>query len=191
MLVNKTLWGCSLLLFTFSVSVGHTEEIDVEEENNVPKVRKMRSDETSLDEEFQSFKKGGFFFPPAPHLKKFMGYASKKNLFKDFREHFESGGDDGKSIVSLCDGESGESDDASVKISFECEDAQVEYSCYVDVVDGKYALNIPAEVRGLSCKIAVEAIEVTADEEDVEVDGVETEDEIVLDDSTIEIDVEE
>lgn len=164
----------------------NAEEEEVSEERKRPPIRKLSESEIDIDEEFEDFKGGPFFMPPWPKHRHFFGYEKPREMFRDFKDEVVQG-----SEKNVCEGDTGESVDGSVKLSFLCDDGEFSYSCYADNISGSYSVDIPAEVLGKSCLITVETISANDSEEDVEVDGAETTEEVSLDeDTTVEVDVE-
>ena len=176
-----------LALLTISISVYcNTYASEEETDRERPPTRSLDQDEISLEDDFKEFKRGPFFLPPHPGLSKFLGYNSAKDMFTDFRDKLE----DSDVSSNICSGQTGTSEDGSIKLTFECDD-DYSYSCYADNVSNSYAVNIPDEVIGLSCVVTVESVSLNDEEEDVDYDGTETTEEVVLDeDLTVEINIE-
>ena len=190
-----TLSLMSLLLLNLSPAVAQ-EYPDFDEDEyegsdqsaQKPPTRKLSESEMSAGQDFESFQRGPYFLPPHIHMQQFFGYERKEDFFRDFKDDVLTENDD----AEVCAGELDEDAEGAVKLTFVCDDGDYEYSCYADLISSQYSVNIPSEVLGLSCKIQVEAVETTDDESDIELDGVETEEEVDLDsDSEITIDVEE
>lgn len=194
-LTTYTLLGLFVLTQSSALSQENPDEQDFQEDysdetskKKVPKLRKLKESELSAEKDFQQFQQGPYFYPPLPHHQHFFGYEKRKDFFKDFKDDVLTENEE----VSVCDGESNDEADGAVKLTFNCDDGAVEYSCYADLISNKYSVAIPYEVLGLTCSIQIEAVEATDDESDIEVDGVETEEEIELDSETeVTIDIEE
>ncbi len=201
----KKLTTLSFLIMLFSYGITHAGSSDLEDsseevsedsesyensqgEKFEPPTKRLKNSELSAEKDFESFEGGPYFHPPHARNKHFFGYEHKKDFFKDFKDDVLTENED----VTVCEGEDSEDAEGAVKLTFTCDDGDYVYSCYADLISSKYSVSIPSEVLGLSCTIKVEAVESTDDDSDIEVDGVETEDEVELDEeSEVSIDVEE
>lgn len=176
---------CFCLLSGMAASIS-THAASEDEKIQEPPSRELEDGELSIKDEFERFKEGGFFMPPHPRHQHFFGYDHPRDLFRDFKEKIEKG----DAEVALCSDQNGEEVEGAVKLSFTCDDGEVTYSCYADILDGGYSIGIPDEVLGKSCTIAVEKIDSTDDETDVETGGVETTEEVDLtEETTVSLDV--
>lgn len=169
-------------------SSSEVEDVAQEGSPYHPPTRKLSESELTTNNDFSKFQAGPYFLPLHSLYMLFFGYEKPKEFFHDFKDDLETENED----VAVCEGEDNDDADGLVKLTFECDDGEVEYSCYADLESNSYSVDIPSEVVGLSCYITVESVEVTDDETDVESSGTETTEEVELDsDSEITIDVEE
>lgn len=171
-----------------TVSEGTSDSSEDKKNYQLPKKRKLRASELELDDEFKRFKNGHRFRPPFNDRgpRRPFGYGAPKDLFRDFHGH-ECEEDENDSACAL-DSDS-VSSEGSVKITFTCDDKT--YSYYAKVENKAYSLNIPDEVKGLSCKVQIESVKVTDSGTTAEVKGEETTEEVELsDDTTVEINLE-
>ena len=184
----KKLTTLSFFILMFFYGVSHADEATESEDNFSPPTRGLSDSELSAERDFEDFQSGPYFHPPHSRHKHFFGYENRRDFFRDFKDDVLTENEE----VTVCEGEDSEEAEGAVKLTFVCDDGEYEYSCYADLISNKYSVSIPSEVLGLSCTIKVEAVESTDDESDIEVDGVETEEEVDLDsESEVSIDVEE
>jgi len=180
----------SVLTLMFSLNVSAQERTHKHHE---PKLKEMQERDISFQNEFSDFQGGPFFLPPHAMMYFMLGYLSGQDLFKDFLASLQTNSNS-EVDKEYCDEVDSENEDVegSVKVNFDCSEEDVQYSCYASVVDGEYELTVPSAVSGLSCKISVESIVSNDDGTDIEVDGVETEEEIELsEETTVSIDLVE
>ncbi len=191
------LLGTIIIMMTMVFSpLTWSEEDEGSTEVIRPPHKQMESSHLTLNDHFSSFRRGPMFSPEFLMLAFLLGYANQSNLFADFFKSLSSSYEfDEESNVEtvedeLCEGESGDQSEGVVKLSFDCSNDGLIYSCYADLVDGEYSISIPSNVEGLTCKISVEAGKMNDDSTDIDVSGVETEEEVDLSEETaIVIDV--
>jgi hypothetical protein len=159
-----------------------------------PGKRSLDESELSAKSDFQSFRHGPNFMDQF-FLMLLLGYFSKSDLISDFLSNLNYSSDydeeDDVEVIEdeLCSGQTGETE-STVKLTFDCSDDGIKYSCYADLNDGKYSIEIPDDVKDLTCKIQVEKVEVDEESSTVDVEGVETEEVELSDDSAVVVDVE-
>lgn len=185
-----------LMTLACSLSMAYAQESYEEDDTQTsrevpsfqkPDTREMSGSELTFQNEFSRFRSGPFFMPPWPGMH-FFGYERPRDMFRDFKDNIQS---DSDSDTTVCEGQTGDEIDGSIKLTFTCDDGDYTYSCYADNISGAYSVDIPAEVTDKSCLISVETISSNDDESDVEVDGTETTEEVELtEETTVEVDVE-